>query len=64
IKPRKHKINLIYSDIIGLIPILGYNKSRYLVIFTYNYSKLTVIYLIKAKSNIINYFIHFKKYYK
>ena len=23
----KHKINLIYSDIVGLIPILGYDKS-------------------------------------
>ena len=64
IKPRKYKIDLVYIDIIGLMPIKGYNESRYLVTFTYNLSKLTVVYLIKVKGDIIDYFIYFKKYYK
>jgi hypothetical protein len=57
-------MDLIYSDIVGLIPVLGYNRSRYLVTFTYDYSKLIAVYLIKAKGDIIDSFIHFKKYYK
>jgi hypothetical protein len=60
----KHKIDLIYSDIVGLIPVLGYDRSRYLVTFTCDYSKLIVVYLIKAKGEVINKFIYFKKYYK
>jgi hypothetical protein len=60
----KHKIDLIYLDVVGLIPILGYDKSRYLVTFTCNYSKLTVVYLIKAKGKVTDKFIHFKKYYE
>ncbi|PMD52884.1 uncharacterized protein K444DRAFT_542245, partial [Hyaloscypha bicolor E] len=64
IKLGKYKIDLIYSDIIGLIPVLGYNRSRYLVTFIYNYSKLIAVYLIKAKGNITDSFIYFKKYYK
>jgi hypothetical protein len=44
--------------------VKGYNKSYYLVTFTYNYFKLIIIYLIKVKGNIIDYFIYFKKYYK
>jgi hypothetical protein len=57
-------MDLIYSDIVGLIPVLGYNRSRYLVTFIYNYSKLIVVYLIKAKGKVTDKFIHFKKYYK
>ena len=61
IKLKKYKINLIYLNIINLILMKGYNKSYYLIIFTYNYFKLIIIYLIKIKNNIINYFIYFKK---
>jgi hypothetical protein len=57
-------MDLIYSDIVGPIPVLGYNGSRYLVTFTYDYSKLIAVYLIKAKSDITDSFIYFKKYYK
>jgi hypothetical protein len=64
IEPGKYKIDLIYSDVVGLIPVLGYNRSRYLVTFIYDYSKLIAVYLIKAKGNIIDSFIHFKKHYK
>jgi hypothetical protein len=57
-------MDLIYLDIVGLIPVLGYNRSRYLVTFTYDYSKLIVVYLIKAKSEVTDKFIYFKKYYE
>jgi hypothetical protein len=46
------------------MPILGYNRSRYLVTFTCDYSKLIAVYLIKAKGEVIDKFIHFKKHYE
>jgi hypothetical protein len=64
IEPGKHKMDLIYSDIVGLIPVLGYDRSRYLVTFTCDYSKLTAVYLIKAKGEVTDKFIHFKRYHE
>jgi hypothetical protein len=64
IKPGKHKIDLIYSDVVGPMPVLGYDGSRYLVTFTCDYSKLIVVYLIKAKGEVTDKFIHFKKHYE
>ena len=64
IEPEKYKMNLVYLDIVGLIPILGYNKSRYLVTFTCDYSKLIAVYLIKAKGEVIDKFIYFKKHHE
>jgi hypothetical protein len=57
-------MNLIYLDIVGPIPILDYDRSRYLVTFTCDYSKLIVVYLIKAKGEVTDKFIYFKKYYE
>ena len=64
IEPGKHKIDLIYSDVVGLIPVLGYDRSQYLVTFTCDYSKLIAVYLIKAKGEVIDKFIYFKKYHE
>jgi hypothetical protein len=57
-------MDLIYSDVVGLMPVLGYDRSRYLVTFTCDYSKLIAVYLIKAKGEVIDKFIHFKKHYE
>jgi len=57
-------MDLIYLDVVGPIPVLGYDRSRYLVTFTCDYSKLTVVYLIKAKGEVTDKFIHFKKHYE
>ena len=57
-------MDLIYLDVVSLIPVLGYNRSRYLVTFTCDYSKLTAVYLIKAKGEVTDKFIYFKKYYE
>jgi hypothetical protein len=57
-------MDLIHLDVVSPMPILGYNRSKYLVTFTYNYSKLIVVYLIKAKGEVIDKFIHFKKYHE
>ena len=64
IEPGKHKMDLIYLDVVGPIPVLGYDGSRYLVTFTCDYSKLTVVYLIKAKGEVTDKFIYFKKHYE
>jgi hypothetical protein len=57
-------MDLIYSDVVGLMPVLGYDGSRYLVTFTYDYSKLIAVYLIKAKGEVTDKFIHFKKHHE
>jgi hypothetical protein len=64
IKPGKHNLDLVYSDVVSPIPVKGYNGSRYLITFTYNWSKLTKVYIIKTKGEVYNCFIHFKKHYK
>jgi hypothetical protein len=57
-------MDLIYSDVVGPMPVLGYDGSRYLVTFTCDYSKLTAVYLIKAKGEVTDKFIHFKKHHE
>jgi hypothetical protein len=64
IKPGKHNLELIYSDILGLMPVKGYDGSRYILTFTYDYLKLIKVYLIKTKGEIYDCFIHFKKHYE
>jgi hypothetical protein len=64
IKPSKHNLKLIYSDILGPLLIKGYNSSRYILTFTYNRLKLTKVYLIKTKGEVYNCFIYFKRHYK
>ena len=57
-------MDLIYLDVVGLMPVLGYNRSRYLVTFICDYSKLIVVYLIKAKGKVTDKFIYFKKHHE
>jgi hypothetical protein len=64
IEPGKHKMDLIYSDVVGPMPVTGYDGSRFLVTFTCDYSKLTAVYLIKAKGEVTDYFINFRKHYE
>jgi len=64
IKPGKHNLELIYSDILGPILVKDYNGSRYILTFTCDRSKLIKVYLIKTKGEIYDCFIHFKKHYK
>ena len=64
IKPSKHNLDLVYSDVISPILIKGYNNSWYLITFTYNRFKLIKVYIIKTKGEVYNCFIYFKKYYK
>jgi hypothetical protein len=64
IKLNKYNLELIYSDILGLILVKGYNGSRYILTFMCDRLKLTKVYLIKTKGEIYDCFIHFKKHYK
>jgi Integrase core domain len=64
IEPGKHNLDLVYSDVVGPIPVKGYDGSRYLVTFTCDRSKLTKVYVIKTKGEVYDCFIHFKKHYE
>jgi hypothetical protein len=57
-------ITFIYSDIINFILIKNFNNNCYFIIFKYNKIKFIIVYFIKTKNKIINYFIYFKQYYK
>jgi transposase InsO family protein len=46
------------------MPVKGYDGSRSLVTFTCDFSKLTAVYLIKAKDDVTDCFIHFKKHHE
>jgi hypothetical protein len=50
----------IYLDIIGPISIKSFDNNYYFIIFEYNKTKFIIIYFIKTKNEIINYFIYFK----
>jgi hypothetical protein len=64
IKPGKHNLELIYSNILGPILVKGYNGSRYILTFICDRSKLIKVYFIKTKGEVYNYFIYFKRHYK
>jgi Reverse transcriptase (RNA-dependent DNA polymerase) len=64
IEPGKHNLELIYSDMLGPMPVKGYDGSRYILTFTCDRSKLTKVYIIKTKGEIYDCFIHFKKRYE
>jgi Reverse transcriptase (RNA-dependent DNA polymerase) len=64
IEPGKHNLDLVYSDVVGPMPVKGYDGSRYLVTFTCDRSKLTKVYLIKTKGEVYDCFLHFKKHFE
>jgi hypothetical protein len=64
IEPGKHNLELIYSDMLGPMPVKGYDGSRYILTFTCDRSKLTKVYLIKTKGEVYDCFIHFKRHYE
>lgn len=55
-------MDLIYSDVVGPIPIKGYDGSRYFVTFQCDFSKDAEVYLIKAKGDVADCFMHFKRH--
>jgi hypothetical protein len=57
-------MKLIYSDIIKPILVKDFDNFKYFVTFEYNKIKLAIIYYIKSKKEIINYFIYFKKHFE
>jgi len=64
IELNKYNLDLVYSDIVGLILIKGYDNSRYFITFTCDRSKLTKSYLIKTKGEVYDCFIYFKKHFE
>jgi hypothetical protein len=64
IEPGKYNLELVYLDVVGPMPVKGYDGSRYLVTFTCDWSKLTKVYLIKTKGEVYNCFLYFKKHFE
>ena len=55
---------LVHSDVVSPIPVTGYQGSRFFVTFIYDKTRLTIVYYIKTKKEVINYFIYFKKHFE
>jgi hypothetical protein len=62
ITPGRYNLELIHLDIIGLVLIRYYDNSCFFVIFEYNKTRLAVVYCMKSKKEVTDYFIYFKKY--
>jgi hypothetical protein len=56
----KETLDLIHSDVCGLMPVEYLVGSLYYVIFIYDYSRKTWLYLLKTKDKVFNKFQEFK----
>jgi Integrase core domain len=50
---------LVHSNVWGPTPIISYNDYRYYVIFIDDFSKTTLLYLMKNKSEVFSHFLTF-----
>jgi hypothetical protein len=56
----KETLNLIHSDVCGLMPVISLGGSLYYVIFIDDYSRETWLYLLKTKDKVLSKFQEFK----
>lgn len=61
IKPGEHPMELVYSDVVGPIPVKGYDGSRFFVTFMCDLTKEAWVYCIKAKGEVTDCFLHYQK---
>ncbi|CAA0823296.1 Probable methyltransferase PMT13, partial [Striga hermonthica] len=57
-----HPLQLIHTDLWGPAPIKSTSGSQYYVAFIDDYSKYTLIYFLKQKSDTLTAFAHFKNF--
>ena len=55
---------LVHLDVVGPIPVIGYQGSWFFVIFVYNKTRLAAVYYIKTKREVTDCFIYFKKHFE
>ena len=55
-------LELIYSDLSGIIGTPNQNRFKYFITFTDDYSRFTTIYLLKSKDQALSTFIEYKNY--
>jgi hypothetical protein len=53
-------LELVHSDVWGPAPITSCNGTRYYVSFIDDFTRFTWIYLLKYKSQVLSFFIHFR----
>ena len=58
IHPRKHLLDLVYSNIIGSFNY-NYKRGKYFITFLDNYNKRLEIEILKAKSNIYTAYLYY-----
>ena len=58
IHPRKHLLDLVYSNIIGPFDC-GREGEKYFITFLNNYNKRLEVEILESKSNIYNTYQHF-----
>jgi len=57
-------MELIHSDVVGPIPVKGFDGSKYFVTFECDKTKLAAVYCMKSKGEVTDCFIHFKKHFE
>jgi len=56
----KRPLELIHNDVCGPISPASYDKKKYFLTFIDDYTHFTVVYLIKNKSEIFDYFKNYE----
>jgi hypothetical protein len=64
IEPGKHFLELIHTDVVGPIPVKGFDGSRYFITFSCDKTKFARVYLVKSKGEVTDCFVHFKNRYE
>ena len=57
-------LELVRSDLMGLVPILSMRKKRYVLTFIDDYSRFTWVYFLKLKSKVFQHLNIFKVHTK
>lgn len=53
-------LEIIHSDVCGPVTPVGWNNVRYFVSFVDDWSRFTVVYLIRSKDEVVNCFKHYE----
>jgi hypothetical protein len=64
IEPAQYLIDPIHSDVVGPIPVRGFDGSRYFATSQCGKTKFAAVYLMKSKGELTDCFIHFKQAYE
>ena len=57
-----NKLELVHTDVYGLMRTLSLDGSKYFILFIDEYSKMTWVYFMKERSEVFSIFYKWKKF--